>query len=585
YDVTFIIRRPDQRPWAPPIGFQCVYESFFQEDSKLWFPIPSLITSYCVFQDIDMTQLMIGAVRIDIALMVTATKINVSMYVRVFEEWTQTQPKPNGLFVVQMRSGLHILTGHPSNMKLWQLFYFYVKADKTAFEDPPDKRFRVLWNYRIVDKAHAPEGGIADPASGEMIDQPTEFCPPKKNKKKGKTSKKSVADPSADKVYQEDGDRSENPRPDSPEEPAEKESGRPSGTKRKRASNEASNKSFKKRHKGPIDRSAGNEGEYVDRSAEDEGDPVFSAGLPTKKESPLGGHRVLLCGSDPLTERPSLATSECIEFLYDGDEPFVNSFTAYNALMCQIRGGTRLMQEVSEIALSDKYADSACADAVVALRRMRADLQKAAKRIKEKNIGFERERRERSSLEKAAVEEAEIAKREMDRLKLSRLRGVVCERDRITAGITRQSNKRFEKFCKYLAARDVLESKLLFHSQAVGTTSVELLEKWGLQIPQKLKDIHTYNEVKFKKEVEDVEVEVITEKDLVLSPLRLEPDFHFDQLGSNLGLVDSVNATSIRSPAFADENPVIVLDKGIARRSRAIASVDCDDSSGSVLET
>lgn len=43
--VTFMIPKSDQRPWNPPIGYCCVYESFFGEESKLWFPIPRLITS------------------------------------------------------------------------------------------------------------------------------------------------------------------------------------------------------------------------------------------------------------------------------------------------------------------------------------------------------------------------------------------------------------------------------------------------------------------------------------------------------------------------------------------------------------
>ena len=37
YDVTFMIPRPDQRPWDPPIGYHCVYESFLGKDSKLLF--------------------------------------------------------------------------------------------------------------------------------------------------------------------------------------------------------------------------------------------------------------------------------------------------------------------------------------------------------------------------------------------------------------------------------------------------------------------------------------------------------------------------------------------------------------------
>lgn len=117
FGATFMIRRADQRPWSPPIGFYCIYESFFEKDSKLWFPIPRLITSYCSRRDVALMQLMVGAVRIAVALMGMAAEIDVSLSVRVFEELTQTQPKPNGICAVQMRSGLHLLSGHPSLTK------------------------------------------------------------------------------------------------------------------------------------------------------------------------------------------------------------------------------------------------------------------------------------------------------------------------------------------------------------------------------------------------------------------------------------------------------------------------------------
>ena len=38
--VTFLIPRKAHRLWFPLVGFQCVYESYFQNETKLWFPIP-----------------------------------------------------------------------------------------------------------------------------------------------------------------------------------------------------------------------------------------------------------------------------------------------------------------------------------------------------------------------------------------------------------------------------------------------------------------------------------------------------------------------------------------------------------------
>ncbi|KAJ4905725.1 myosin heavy chain-related [Raphanus sativus] len=151
HGVTFMVPRADQRPWSAPVGYHCIYESFFEKDSKLWFPIPRLITSYCFRRGIALTQLMTGAIRIAVALMVMASEIGVAMSDRIFEELTQAQPRPNGFYAVQMRSCVRILTGHPSRApKDWQRSYFYVKADEFAFEEIPSDDLRVLWGCDFV---------------------------------------------------------------------------------------------------------------------------------------------------------------------------------------------------------------------------------------------------------------------------------------------------------------------------------------------------------------------------------------------------------------------------------------------------
>ncbi|KAL0724025.1 hypothetical protein Bca4012_038624 [Brassica carinata] len=93
---------------------------------------------------------MNGAVRIDVALMVMAAEIDVSMSVRVFEELTQTQPKPNRVYSVQMRSGLDILTSPRIKTKRWRRSYFYIKVDEAGFEDPQGVDRRFLWSNDIV---------------------------------------------------------------------------------------------------------------------------------------------------------------------------------------------------------------------------------------------------------------------------------------------------------------------------------------------------------------------------------------------------------------------------------------------------
>lgn len=59
--VTYLIPSPEKRPWSPPFGYRCLYESYFEDDSKLWFPIPRLITAYVRRRGIAISQLKNGS--------------------------------------------------------------------------------------------------------------------------------------------------------------------------------------------------------------------------------------------------------------------------------------------------------------------------------------------------------------------------------------------------------------------------------------------------------------------------------------------------------------------------------------------
>ena len=126
--------RDRKRPWASPIGYQCVYESYFWKDMRLWFPIPRLITSFCFRRDAPISQFVNGSFWIAVALMVMAAEIVVSMSVRIFEEMTQTQTLPNSLILVRMRSNLHIMTGNP-----WKTKYGSVTTSTSSLTRQPLK--------------------------------------------------------------------------------------------------------------------------------------------------------------------------------------------------------------------------------------------------------------------------------------------------------------------------------------------------------------------------------------------------------------------------------------------------------------
>ncbi|CAN6898752.1 unnamed protein product [Brassica oleracea var. botrytis] len=147
--VTFIILRSDQRPWSQPVGYQCIYESFFGKDTKLWFPIPRLVTSYVWRRDVAISQLLDGSLRIVAALMVMAAEISISLNIPALEEMNFIKPMPQGIYSQRMRPNYNVIMGHPNKMQLWQRFYFYIKSNESAFEEPPPSDSRYLWNYPI----------------------------------------------------------------------------------------------------------------------------------------------------------------------------------------------------------------------------------------------------------------------------------------------------------------------------------------------------------------------------------------------------------------------------------------------------
>ncbi|KAL0864719.1 hypothetical protein Bca101_043837 [Brassica carinata] len=305
--------------------------------------------------------------------------------------------------------------------------------------------------------------------------------------------------------------------------------------------------------------------------------------LPINRRLPWGG-------SDPPVTKFSAAASERVEFLYDGEILFVNNSAACGDLARRIRGGTRTMPEVNDLAFSDMYADSARADVMAvarkniliieyeaALRRAVSELRTAEATIKAQAIQMagdleeelETARTKIAEMKRERIEEAERTKKELDLLRQSRLYEVMCERNRVVVG----ANRRFEKFRKYMTDRDKQEAKLFLHGQASGTLDlIGMLDDRGLQVPKVLKDILVGNEEKYRKELAEVVVEAITEHDLVLSPSRSVILQGFNQFGSNLEIVDSAAAAPLRSPIPADEAPVAVSVSTNADRSTAASS-------------
>ncbi|KAG2269485.1 hypothetical protein Bca52824_064040 [Brassica carinata] len=144
--VTFLVPTEAQRPWSPLIGYQTVYESYFQEDTRCWFPISRLITAYARRRDLTISQLLNGSLRLAVTLSVLAEQIDMPMSVRSFEEMTSITDMKDVTFSVKMRPNCNVCAGHPNKTQNWQRSYFFLKSDSSAFEEPPQDDYRVLWN-------------------------------------------------------------------------------------------------------------------------------------------------------------------------------------------------------------------------------------------------------------------------------------------------------------------------------------------------------------------------------------------------------------------------------------------------------
>ncbi|KAG2280457.1 hypothetical protein Bca52824_051677 [Brassica carinata] len=154
--VTVLIPSKEQRPWSPPIGYQTVYKSYFQDDTRCWFPIPRLITAYARRRDIVIIQLLNGSLRLAVTLSVLAEEIDMPMSVRSIEEMTSITDMKDGTYSVKMRPNCNVCAGHPNKTQNWQRSYFFIKSNDSPFEEPPREDYRVLWNRSCVGHPTSP---------------------------------------------------------------------------------------------------------------------------------------------------------------------------------------------------------------------------------------------------------------------------------------------------------------------------------------------------------------------------------------------------------------------------------------------
>ncbi|KAF8046556.1 hypothetical protein N665_3624s0001 [Sinapis alba] len=136
HGFTFLIPDEHQRPWTPPSGYVCVYESWFN-NCRLWWPLLELLMIYCSRRKIALGQYTANEIRIMVALMVLAAELDIKMSFRLFEELTTPSiTAKTGFFYGKMVSKYSVLTGKPSKVNHWNQLYLYVKLNDASFEDP-----------------------------------------------------------------------------------------------------------------------------------------------------------------------------------------------------------------------------------------------------------------------------------------------------------------------------------------------------------------------------------------------------------------------------------------------------------------
>ncbi|KAF8077003.1 hypothetical protein N665_1071s0001 [Sinapis alba] len=133
---SFLIPTDHQRPWTPPAGYACVYESWFTNCS-LWWPLLEFLTTYCHRRRIALGQYTANGIRILVTLTVLAAELGISMSVCLFEELsTPSITAKTGFFYGKMVPKYNVITGKPSKVNFWNRAYFYVKINDASFEDP-----------------------------------------------------------------------------------------------------------------------------------------------------------------------------------------------------------------------------------------------------------------------------------------------------------------------------------------------------------------------------------------------------------------------------------------------------------------
>ncbi|KFK29913.1 hypothetical protein AALP_AA7G194700 [Arabis alpina] len=137
--ISILYPQANDRPWSPPPGYMCVYESFIK-NGGLCFPVPRLLLQYCHRRRIALSQLTHGSMRTMMDVVVFAAEYGGVVNLDEFEEISSFSSMGNtGRFYVSPRvepvkrktpkdSIITLLRKKKSHIRQWPDFLSYLIA-------------------------------------------------------------------------------------------------------------------------------------------------------------------------------------------------------------------------------------------------------------------------------------------------------------------------------------------------------------------------------------------------------------------------------------------------------------------------
>ncbi|KAF8045209.1 hypothetical protein N665_5399s0001 [Sinapis alba] len=565
---SFLIPADHQRPWTPPAGYACVYESWFTSCS-LWWPLPEVLTTYCHRRRIALGQYTANGIRILVTLTVLAAELGISMSVCLFEELTTPSiTAKTGFFYGKMVPKYNVITGKPSKVNFWNRAYFYVKINDASFEDPSivlNGYFNAnidglsKWSQggtqsfleeveaiRTLSHQHWPDISEARiQAALKRLSRATDSSP-YRNPRMGKvnlSSLPSYADTIGTPIH--GGGSSDSGRP----------------VKRRRPTNTEESPNIS----GPT-RLSLNEGlvESADDASQHQG--------PSREELPMPSSTVptdsVVAENDAANREEDVGYPHVLDFRYQHTSvPFVEDNEAPARLFRQIQLKKKGMPELEELSQSNRYREMTRAGAIffgsanLMVRDYEAKLKAQDEKITSKTGALKKKRREIAELaykcntfeeqigtltaEKvAAAENAEILSKELEELKAlngglenrcrnleqenleilsrfetttrrlreSREHEVRKERLRVDSVLKNQIAPTYEKMRQFIEEQPSIQSKLALFSQAKGIReSLEKIHSQGLSMEEILQQARD-DEMRYHGEIQEMEIAPTYEK-------------------------------------------------------------------------